>query len=370
MPLLFVVMAITLLYAFSRKRRIDKRRCVQAVTVILTFFTGFRSWLMGDLISYYYLYKSCNGADWVDHVFGNGLSNVGLRLFFRGIGAFHLKYEVCIFLIALLVAVSLGLLVYRYSPSPYWSYLMYLGMGFYLFTYTGLKQSVAMSFLIFSAMAYFEDKQVKMIVWVLVAGLFHAPAMIFLFLLLLHTKKINFRYICTVALLFAVCFVFKEQLVTVLSDLYYDDQEKFESSARIGGRFVMMIFIMVISLILRPLKHWDKVYFKTFNLMLLASVCQIFSEYSNNFTRLADYFYQFVTLFIPLMLEPGKEQVLQYPEHKREIRYWSRSTYVLAGVAISMFAIWYYNSYLQDSTAILDSFRYFWQVDVYSLEGV
>ena len=368
-PLLLVVMAVTLLYAFSRKRKIEKRRCVQTVTVILTLFSGFRSWWMGDLIKYYTQFRSCNGTEWVDAVFGKDFSNLGLRLFFRIMGAMHFKYEVCIFLIAMLVAVSLGILVYRYSPSPYWSYLIYISMGFYLFTYTGLKQSIAMSFLIFAAMAYFEEKWVKMLVWTLVAALFHAPALIFLLLLLLHTKRLNLRYIYTVILLFAVCFLFKGQLVTLLSNLYYDDQDTFENVARVGGRFIMMALIMVVSMVLRPLRSWDRVYTKNFNIMIMSLVCQIFSVYDNNFTRLADYFFQFTVLYIPMMLEPGREQAKQYPEYKAQIRYWSRSTYVLAGLVITMFALWYYNSYVDSSYAILKDYKFFWQLDPYSLYG-
>lgn len=369
MPLLFVVIAVTLLYAFSKKRKIDKLRCVQTVTVILTLFSGFRSWWMGDLIKYYTQFRSCNGTEWVDAVFDKGLSNLGLRLFFRLIGAMHLKYEVCIFLIALLVAVSLGILVYRYSPSPYWSYLIYISMGFYLFTYSGLKQSIAMSLLIFAAMAYFDDKWSRMLIWTLAAALFHAPALIFLLLLLLHTKRINLRYIYTIIVLFAICFLFKGQLVGLLSELYYDDQDTFENVARVGGRFIMMAFILVVSLILRPLKNWDRVYTKTFNIMIMSLMCQIFSVYDNNFTRLADYFFQFSVIYIPMMLEPGREQAKQYSNHRSQIRYWSRSTYVLAGLAITIFALWYYNSYVDASYTILKDYYFFWQLDPYSLYG-
>ena len=160
---------------------------------------------MGDLIKYYTLYLNCNGPDWKNYVFDDA-TNIGLRLLFRVAGAVHISYDICIFLIAALVAICLGVLIFRYSPSPYWSYLMYIAMGFYLFTYSGLKQSIAMSFLIIAAICYFEGRQIKMIIWVFVAALFHVPALIFLLLLLLPSRKIGVQYFVTIVVLFTICF--------------------------------------------------------------------------------------------------------------------------------------------------------------------
>lgn len=368
MPLLIVVAVITLLYAYGQKIKITKKACIEAVTVLLTLFAGLRSWWMGDLIKYYTLYRSCNGEGWQEAVFQN-VENIGVRLFFKGAGVLHISYDVCIFLIAALVAISLGVLVFQYSPSPYWSYLMYIGMGFYLFTYTGLKQAIAMSLIVVAACGYFEQKPVKVVLWTVVASFFHAPALIFLLVFLLPQKKLGAKYLVVVALLFATTFLFKSQLVGLLSQAYYDDLSAYENISEVGGRFIMMLLIMAAALILRPLRRWDRMYVCVFNLMVLAAICQVFSVYSNNFSRLADYFYQFVVLFIPMMLEPGYQQAKQQPEHTREIRYWNPQIYVLAAMGITVFAFWYYNSYIHASTSATD-FQFFWQIDPYALYGV
>lgn len=369
LPLLITVMVITLLYANSkRKSPARKRLCVQTVTVLLMLFSGFRSWWMGDLIKYYTLYRNCNSAEWKSFVFDK-FSNVGIRLFFRGAGALHISYDVCLFLIAALVAVALGVLVFRYSPSPYWSYLIYIGMGFYLFTYSGLKQAVAMSFLILAACNYFQGRAARVVLWTLVAALFHAPAMIFLLLFLLPTRRLGTSYFVTIAVLFAACFLFKGPLVTFLSQMYYDEQDAFETINEVGGRFSMMAAIMLAALLLRPLRAWDTVYWRTFNLMVLAALCQVFSVYDNNFSRLADYFYQFSALFIPLMLEPGSDQARRFPEHRHEIRYWDGQLYLLAGLGVTAFSLWYYSSYIQASAPILDNFKFFWQIEAHALYG-
>ena len=104
MPLLIAVAVITILHACGRRGVMQKKHCVQAVTVLLTIFSGFRSWWMGDLIKYYTLYLNCNGPDWKNYVFDDA-TNIGLRLLFRVAGAVHISYDICIFLIAALVAI-------------------------------------------------------------------------------------------------------------------------------------------------------------------------------------------------------------------------------------------------------------------------
>lgn len=368
MPLLIAVMVITLIYECSHKHRIVKRRCIQAVTVVLTAFSGFRAWWMGDLIKYYTLYLKCNGAAWKATVFED-FSNAGIRLFFKGAGSLGISYDICIFLIAALVAISLGIIVFRYSPSPYWSYLIYIAVGFYIFTYSGLKQSIAMSFIIFAACAYFESKPIKLVLWTLVAALFHAPALVFLLVFLLPSNRMGFQYIAVVALLFLICFLFKGRLVTLMSQLYYDEQDTFENIDEVGGRFIMMIVIMAAALVLRPLKSWDKVYVRTFNLMVFAALCQAFSVYDNNFSRLADYYYQFSALFVPFIMEPGYRQAEMWPEHASEIRCWDKRVYFAAAIIITIFALWYYSNYIESSAAILNNYKFFWQIDPYSLYG-
>lgn len=131
----------------------------------------------------------------------------------------------------------------------------------------------------------------------------------------------------------------------------------------------MMIVIMAAALVLRPLKSWDKVYVRTFNLMVFAALCQAFSVYDNNFSRLADYYYQFSALFVPFIMEPGYRQAEMWPEHASEIRCWDKRVYFAAAIIITIFALWYYSNYIESSAAILNNYKFFWQIDPYSLYG-
>lgn len=368
MPFLILVMIITAAYSFSRKTQMGKRRCVILATLLLALFSGLRSWWMGDLIKYYTLYMRCAGPEWKTALFEEG-GNLGIRWFFHYSNAIGISYDNCILIVAVFVAVALGILVYRYSPSPYWSYFIYIAMGFYLFTYSGLKQTIAMAFLVFAVIGMLEGKFWRFLFWVLLATWFHAPALIFLVAYPFCRQRLTSRYFLVLAALFAAMFLFRNQIVRFLSEAYYEDQDKYSmvDPTEIGGRFMMMVFILVVGLTVRPLHRWDKQYIQIFNLMVLAAALQTMSVFNNNFTRLADYYYQFVALYIPMMMEPGHSQARKLPNYRQEIRYWSSNTYVYLGLGITLFGLWFYYNTVDNSWLILKDFVFRWQIDAYAL---
>lgn len=365
---LFFVMLLTLIYALGVQRRSQKRNCVAAVCIAMTLFSGLRSWWMGDLIRYYTLYRNCSAANWKATVFQK-VANSGIRFFFHYGNQIGLSYEVCIFLIAAFSAITLGVLIFRYSPSPYWSYLIYISMGFLMFTYSGLKQTIAMGFLCIAMIGLLEGRFWFFLIWTLVGGWFHVPALIFLGAYPFARKKLDENYVLILLALVAAIFLFRNRIVEFLAEMYYDDEGSFEASTRVGGRFLMMLLILALGYYLRPLRKKDKVYGYVFNIMVIAAALQTFSIYSNNYTRLADYYYQFIALYIPLMLQTGESQIQQMPERKGEIVYHSRDLYFLLGVGITAFALWYYTGYVNDSQWYLSGFKFFWEIDAHSLYG-
>ena len=359
----FIVMIITLQYSV---REISKKNCIIAVSIVMTVLCGLRTWWSGDLIKYYTLYCSCNSDEWREAVFGRP-SNVGLRLLFRISGILGGSYEGCLFIIALFSAITLGILIYRYSPSPYWSYLMYIAMGFYLFTFSGLKQAIAMSFLVIAMMMLLENKVVQFILFVIIAGIFHAPALIFFLAYPFCKFKMDVKFFLITIVFIILVVVNRNQIADFLGEMYYDTEKGFTASEIIGGRAIMMMLIIVAAQFLRPLRNEDTIYRKVFVIMILALVAQLFSVFNNVFTRLSDYFYQFVVLYIPLMLDPTYYRLSGDGKEKEYTR--DNDIGLIISVAITAFSVWYYFWYLSGSTSYLNSIKFFWEIDAHSLYG-
>lgn len=360
--LLFVIMAITLCYTMGVKTKNNKIRCLMVVTVVLTCFSGFRSWRMGDMSHYCWAYLETNLPTWELALIGQG-DTVGLQLLYRFMGQFGLSFEVCIFVVAAFVAVTLGILVFRYSTSPFWSYVMYLSMGFYLGSMNTLKQAIAMGFVILAMIAILEHKPFRFIMLVAAGTLFHTPAMVFLIAYPFAHKKIDRYYFLLLVLLVGIVFTFRDQIISTLTDAYYEDGVEMEAAKFLGGKVIMMVLILMAAMIFRPLNRFDTVYCQVFNVMVLATIIQTFSVYDNVFTRLADYYFQFVVLLVPLMFQSYKLQVRFHPAYANQIRFWHPKTLLLAQFLLSAFAIWFYMSTIDGSAALLHNFKFFWQVE-------
>ena len=365
--LLLVVMIISLIYEFGNQTIQSKKRCVVAVTAVLTLFSGLRTWWYGDLIKYYTLYRNCNGSDWKSYVLEKW-SNTGLRIFFRVSGAVGISYDICIFIIAAFIAIALGVVVYKFSVSPYWSYLMFIAMGFYDFTFSGLKQTIAMGFCLLASIYIFESRKLPFLILTGVAFLFHAPAAVFFLAYPIAKKKINKSYFLLIVFTFVLVFVFRNQIVNFLSDAYYADESKFVQRHGIGGRTIMMVLILVFSLFMRKLDHADRIYAQLYNFMVFAAIIQIFSMYNNSFTRLADYYYVFIALFFPLIMETGEHQLSLQPERREDIRFNAQYIYTIAGILISLYSLYYFHSYMSGGLADL-YFKFCWEVDAHALYG-
>ena len=356
--LIFPIMAITLFYVLGKKTDRDKKICIQIVTVILTCFSGFRSWQMGDVYHYGYLFQECNAPGW--QLDFETRDNIGLQILFFIVGKLGGDMQTCLLIIAAFVAITLGVLIYKYSPSPYWSYVIYLAMGFYISSFNILKQIVAMGFIVLAMIQVMEHKILRFLALVIIAGLFHQPALIFVIAYPFANKRVDSIYVLLTGGMAATAFLFRSQIVEQLVELYYTEEQSFQIMESVGGKVLFMILIILLALFMRPLKNHDVHYRQLFSIMILAAIIQTFAVYDNVFSRLADYFFQFSVLFIPFMLQTGEEQAEQYPEHRREIRYFTKRSYLLIELCITIFSIVYYFYYVNGNAALLQEFHFYW----------
>ena len=81
MALLLAVMATAFIFEWlgAKHTQKTKRNCIIVITVIITLFSGLRTWWFGDLIKYYTLFTKCNSPDWQNVVFEK-IENSGIEM--------------------------------------------------------------------------------------------------------------------------------------------------------------------------------------------------------------------------------------------------------------------------------------------------
>ena len=358
--ILALVTAITLLLgAYGGENKKQKLIAIVSVSFVMAAYLGLRTWWLADNIKYHTQFLTV-GPQSLWEMLDDRIFNVGLRYYFHIIYTyFDQNFQIVFIGIAILQISCLGYIIYRYSSSVFLSYFTYIFLGFYYFIFSGLKQGVAMAFLMLAFSGVMDQKPMKFLIFTLIASMFHAPAFIFIIAYPWANAKVGRYYFMFLVGVFFIVLLFRTQIVGVLSEMYYEDAE-LVASGRIGGRFIAMAMILILSMLLRSPVPSDANYYRTFNIMVLATLIQSFSIFGNNFTRLADYYFQFSAIFIPFILTYREQEEIE--DEAVPILRFTRQSYVIACLVFCLLGTAYYHNYTKDDIFGIANAKFFWEV--------
>ena len=213
-------------------------------------------------------------------------------------------YQWFLVAVAVIILGSESVLILKYSPSPLQSVLYYLGLLYFSFHMSGTKQTLAMSLIIFSFMAIIDRKPLRFVILVIIASFFHFPALVFLPAYWVANMKLERGYLIFLSGLLILTYLFRDRLISFMTEAYYSSEMATTSQLRfLANKVIIMLIIIVAALVIRPPRENDRLYRVLLHLMGIAAVIQTFAGYSNVFERLADYYFQFAVIFIPMVFE-------------------------------------------------------------------
>ncbi|MBO5461802.1 MAG: EpsG family protein [Clostridia bacterium] len=358
-----IVAAVIILGMIMAQKGEARKPYIVIMAILHTFVSGFRyQFLTGDLIKYNTLYQDYRYFGWFsERVFQEG-RNFGFQWLMKLVC--HLtdgNYQIFLLVVAIIIELAVAILIFRYSPKPWLSYLMWNCIGFYVFGFSAVKQSLAMAILIFSYMSIIEKKPKQFVFWTLLAGTIHLPALAFLPAYPISKLKLNIKTLIGYVVSAILIFVFREPIVTAISDMYYSETY-FAADTFLGTRFLVMCLMLVIGVLLKGFrgKHFSSL----FMLIGVATILQMFCGYDNIFTRLADYYFQFVILYVPMLFESFEDDYYHSRLGPQLVFDDSMKKMIVAFLVI--FAIYFYStSSLASIHSSIDdytNYRFFWEV--------
>lgn len=247
-----------------------------------------------------------------------------------------------------------GWFLSKYSVSPVQSFVYYCGLIFYTFMADIMKQSIAMSLLLIAFDAIVERKPLHFGLMVWLAYLFHAPALVFAPAYLIAEMKPGRLYLLFLAALLAFTYRFRDQILELMLEFYettiYDYEMRF-----LANKAIIMIGIVAAALILRPAQEEDRAYGILLQFMGIAVVIQTFANYNNTFERLANYYFQFAVVFIPMVFQPDERRC-----HLLDVKT-EAMVKQLAPWAFGAFGVWRFANYIQANDWIWLPYRFFFE---------
>lgn len=342
-----------------------KKVYIALMAVLHTFLCGWRyMYLTGDLRKYAWGYYTITESGW----FSEDVLNEG-----RNFGFYWLQklfstltdgdFQVFLIFIAIVTELAVAVIIYRYSPAPWLSYLLWNCFGFYVFGFSAIKQALAMALVMLAFTGIMEEKPRRFLFWTLLAGCVHTPALVFLPAYWLAKSRLSIQKLIAYAVSAGLVFLFRNRIVIFISGFYYEETD-FMVNEHVGGRFLMIVALLIVGVILRGFS--GKNFSKLFNLVFIAALIQMFSGFDNVFSRLADYYFQFLILYLPMMFYPETDEPLR---GRRQIQHLAlthrQRTAALICVAL-LAGLYYYQTMLsQNITIEVDdylNYRFCWEV--------
>ncbi|WP_458398432.1 EpsG family protein [Anaerotignum sp.] len=362
---LYIVAATLILGAVMPQRGKKRIWYIFLITLIHTFVCAFRyQHLTGDLMKYHNEFNTVAKYSWFSHEVLHEGRNSGFYLLMKLVNELTGGYfQFLLIVIAVITHIILAYMIYRYSPAPWLSYLVWNCMSFYIFGLNAIKQTLAMSFVMLSFVGIAEKRPKFYVGSMILAGLIHTPSLIFLPAYWLAQKRVNYGMILFYFILGVALYVFKNQFVDFTRSFYYEDDTVFVFSGEIGSRFIMILGFTLFAVLFKGFPNRDLE--KLFHLMAIATMLQMLSGFDNIFTRLTDYYFQFSVLYIPMTFFPY-DQKKQSSRLQRVFPFNERSLKFMS-LFICIFIIWFYWTYNLNITIEYQvdnylNYRFMWDV--------
>lgn len=362
----YMVLAVLGFAIFLPQHGRQRKWYILLMAAAHTFVCGWRyKYLTGDLIKYAwgYVHTYPNYGWFSSEVFSGG-RNFGFFWLEKLLSAWSGgEFQVLLIVIAVIIEAAVAVVIYRYSPKPWLSYLTWNCFGFYIFGFSAIKQALAMGILMWAFTAIMEDKPKKFVAITLLAGCVHLPALIFLPAYWIARNRLSVKTLFVYTVAAVLIFLFRNQIVTFVSEFYYDETD-YMVTDRLGGRFWMILALVIVGVLLRGLN--GKYFSRVFNLMVVAAILQMFSGFDNVFTRLSDYYFQFLILYLPMLFAPEQDVRLPGPIYVRRIAL-SRGQKAAALACVAALSILFYYSTNLGHTITYETdnylnYRFCWEV--------
>lgn len=262
---LFII--ITILFFLFSGQKPDSRKTKILFLVSSSLFLVLASALRGlsvgpDTHQYYLIFEGVKDLSFSDlwtSLIGSGVvtKDPMYWLFQKVFQLFSTNYNAYLGLVAILFYVSLGVFLFKNKLTlveMYISYIFYLGLFYGFYAITGIRQTIAISFIMYAYLYLIKDKYIPFLLLMGIAFLFHASALVFLIAVFLLKIKNPKFIIWMVIILLPPIFMYRYEFFSLLVEqagmedrfgMYMDDSYK--GSFSVLGLYLLVLIGVIFS---------------------------------------------------------------------------------------------------------------------------
>lgn len=236
---------------------------------------------------------------------------IGFKIITKLITMITLNKQIYLFIISCISTIPVGIIAYKDSKMPFLTILLYLSFGFYNFNFSGLRQAIAFGIVLFSYKYITGNNIIKYVITILIATIFHNSAIVFLPAYLVKDLTLTKVKLGIIILIDMVIFIFKNQIFNVVNKVFYDNYTITETNSYLWMLMCILILIVCIAFYKRVIRDRDSAK-SIYVYSLIGASLMLFAPIANNVLRVANYYFIFIILLIPEVLEVIKNDENKY----------------------------------------------------------
>ena len=296
--LLIYILLLAFFTSYCKNKRRGRKVFFFFVCVGVILFQGFRSFSVGtDLASYLPAYTEIGFLGNKDfHYLNYEIGYVFLNKILFQIGV---SERLFLIVLAAMIQIPIFQTIYRYSDFPLLSILWYFAFGNFIMTFSGLRQSIAMSICFFAYHYIKEKKFFRFCFAIVVASLFHLSALFCLILYPLYYLKLDKKKFIGMLGSLLIIFLFRKPIFSLMSQLYYGEAKEMTATGAYT-MFAVYLLIFILSFLGNTKEDLDFIGLR--NILLVLAMIYSFASLHDYVTRIGYPLTLYMTLFVPKLV--------------------------------------------------------------------
>ena len=218
-----------------------------------------------------------------------------------------------LFVVATITLSGVYFSIKRYSKNYFFSVFIFITFQFFIFQFSGLRQSIAFSIVLMSLKYIQERKLFKFIITIIIASTFHKTAIIFIPAYWMVKNRITPKSICIFLETFIFLYIVKGPILMFITKYMYST---YDVSTTAGG-YTMLVLLFGIFIFFTLIRNKNAEVDKNndiwFNMLMISILIQSLASTQGNIARLTMYYSYSLLFLIPNEvhnIENSKQRIL------------------------------------------------------------
>ena len=226
------------------------------------------------------------------------------------VGQISQDYQTFVAIVAIISIVPIAIMYVKESESSFLTLVLLLNVGIFAMYFSGLRQVIAMAFVV---PAYYLTKNKRLVLFVLtvlIATLFHQSALVMLIFYPVYHSRITTKKFMVIVPIVLLSYIFNSAIFTFLVRIMGEKYEERYGALETTGAVMMIILFalfVVYSYFIVDEGKLDSDSEGLRNILIICLILQLFSPVNSVAMRMNYYFLPFVPIAIPKMANRSKD---------------------------------------------------------------